>query len=127
MGAGMDAATVLMTGPAVTVFAWLAVLDGPEKGRVHTLKAPETLIGRLPNNDVVIPDDTCSGQHLKIRVMPQENDDVRFLLIDMASRNGVFVGDKETYRDESSRVYRHDLRDGDYLLVGETTLVFKCI
>jgi len=24
-----------------------------------------------------------------------------------------------------NRVYRHELQDGDYLLMGETTLVFK--
>jgi pSer/pThr/pTyr-binding forkhead associated (FHA) protein len=45
----------------------------------------------------------------------------------MGSRNGVYAGDRETYQDDDSRVYRHELADGDYLLLGETTLVFKRI
>ena len=44
---------------------------------------------------------------------------------DIGSRNGIYAGDKENYKEEEKRVYRHELTDGDYLLVGETTLVFK--
>jgi hypothetical protein len=46
-------------------------------------------------------------------------------MFDLGSRNGIFVGDRETYRNEENQVYRHELDDGDYLLLGETTLVFK--
>ena len=47
------------------------------------------------------------------------------MLFDLASSNGTFAGDKSHYRDPGSRVYRHVLRDGDYLLLGHFTLVFK--
>ena len=48
-----------------------------------------------------------------------------FALFDMGSRNGIYAGPKDSYKDEENRVYRHELQDGDYLLMGETTLVFK--
>lgn len=120
-----DSPTVLLSQRPTPTFAWLVVMDGPDRGRIHTLKPDATAVGRLPSNDVVIPDDSCSGQHLKIRVEPQEDGEDRFVLIDLASRNGTFVGDKNTYRNPANRVYRHVLQDGDYLLLGETTLVFK--
>ncbi len=56
---------------------------------------------------------------------PKRSKNPLFVLYDMGSRNGTFVGDKETHKDDESRTYRHVLQDGDYLLVGETTLVFK--
>jgi len=46
-----------------------------------------------------------------------------FVLYDLASANGTFAGDRETYRD--NQIYRYELEDGDFVLVGETTLVFK--
>lgn len=120
-----DAATVMMTQRPTPVFAWLAVMDGPDRGRIHALKPDTTTVGRLAGNDVVLPDDTCSGQHAKIKIEPQENGENHFVLIDLASRNGTYVGAKETYRDPASRAYRHVLQDGDHILLGETTLVFK--
>jgi pSer/pThr/pTyr-binding forkhead associated (FHA) protein len=121
-----ESATVLLDQRAVTaVFAWLVIMDGPERGRIHSLRPDTTTVGRATGNDVVVPDDACSGQHLKIRLEPVEGGEATFVLIDLASRNGTYAGSKETYRNASSRVYRHVLRDGDYLLLGETTLVFK--
>lgn len=122
-----DAATMIMGARGALTLAWLVVLDGPDRGRLHQLKAGMTTIGRAPGNDVVLPDNTVSSQHLKIRSDVLENGEAQHALIDLASRNGTFAGSKATYRDDNSRVYRHTLRDGDYLLVGETTLVFKCV
>ncbi len=119
-----DAATMMISQRPTPVFAWLVIMDGPERGRIHTLK-PETTVGRLAGNDVVLPDDACSGQHLKIRMEVPEESTERFVLIDLASRNGTYVGAKDTYRNPANRAYRHVLQDGDYLLLGETTLVFK--
>lgn len=120
-----EAATVLISQRPTPVFAWLVVMDGPDKGRIHPLQPDTTTVGRLPNNDVTLPDDAVSGQHLKIRIDPQEEQEDQFLLIDLASSNGTYVGARATYRNSDSRVYRHVLQDGDYLLLGETTLVFK--
>ncbi len=121
-----ESATVLLDQrPAVAVFAWLVLLDGPERGRIYPLRPDTTTVGRVAGNDVIVPDDACSSQHLKIKLERSESGDATFVLIDLASRNGTYVGSKETYRDPGSRVYRHVLHDGDYLLLGETTLVFK--
>lgn len=120
-----EAATMLISQRPTPVFAWLVVMDGPDRGRIHALKPDATAVGRAAGNDVVLPDDSCSGQHLKIRIEPQENGEEQFVLIDLASRNGTYAGAKDAYRDPASRVYRHVLHDGDYLLLGETTLVFK--
>jgi pSer/pThr/pTyr-binding forkhead associated (FHA) protein len=70
-------------------------------------------------------DPFVSAQHAKIRTEPSEDDpDQRVLVLyDMASANGTFAGSKDNYRDR--QVYRQELHDGDYVLVGETTLVFK--
>ncbi|MBK6433146.1 FHA domain-containing protein [Candidatus Amarolinea dominans] len=123
-----DAATMMMGARAALAFAWLVVLDGPDRGRIHQLQAEMTNLGRVPgSNDIVVADNAVSSQHLKIRSDVSENGEVQYALIDLASRNGTYVGSKATYREESSRVYRHTLHDGDYLLLGETTLVFKCV
>ena len=127
-GRGGDAATMMIGAQSATVaFAWLVVMDGPDRGRFYPLRSETTTLGRAQANDVVIADNAVSSQHLKIRIEPQENGDLQYLLIDMASRNGTYVGSKATYREDASRVYRRILHDGDFLLLGETTLVFKCV
>lgn len=123
---GGDAATMLLAQRPTAVFAWLVVMDGPDKGRIHQLRPEVTTIGRTVGaNDVVVLDDAASGQHIKIKREQQEGADDQFILFDLASSNGTYAGDKTSYRAPGSRVYRHLLRDGEYLLLGETTLVFK--
>jgi hypothetical protein len=120
--------TMIITERPTPVFAWLVVVDGPDRnsiGKVHTLHPDTTTIGRTPGNQIVVSDDTCSAQHARIRKESKEDEEPAFVLYDMGSRNGTFVGDKETYEDPSSQKYRHELQDGDYMLIGETTLVFK--
>lgn len=124
------AQTMLISERPSPVFAWLVVVDGPAEmrgdvGRVHSLHPTSTTIGRVQGNHVVIHDGCCSAQHARIRIESQEDDETAFVLYDMGSSNGTFIGDKESYQNEENRKYRHELQDGDYLLVGETTLVFK--
>ena len=110
------------------VFAWLVVVDGPDRGsigQVHNLRPDTTTLGRAAGNHIALRDDTASAQHARIRVEARENEEPAFVLYDMGSSNGTFVGDKKTHKDEESRTYRHQLQDGDYMLIGETTLVFK--
>jgi len=120
--------TMIIAERPTPVFAWLVVVDGPDRGtigQVHNLHPDTTGIGRVAGNHVALRDDTCSAQHARIRVEAKEGDEPAFVLYDMGSRNGTFIGTKETYKNEENRTYRHELQDGDYLLVGETTLVFK--
>jgi pSer/pThr/pTyr-binding forkhead associated (FHA) protein len=110
------------------VFAWLVVVDGPDRngiGTVHTLHPDTTTLGRVSGNRIVLNDETVSAQHARIRREVKEGQEPVFALFDMGSRNGIYAGPKDSYKDEENRVYRHELQDGDYLLMGETTLVFK--
>ncbi|MFC2015787.1 FHA domain-containing protein [Chloroflexota bacterium] len=123
-----EGGTMIISERPTPVFAWLVVVDGPGKseiGRVHTLKPDTTTLGRVQGNDVVLHDETCSAQHARIRLEAQEDKESAHVLYDMGSRNGTYVGDKDNYREEDRKSYRHELVDGDYLLAGETTLVFK--
>ncbi len=126
-GAAQDQTMVISERPT-PVFAWLVVVDGPDRhsiGTVHVLKPDNTTLGRVAGNHIIVRDETCSAQHARIRTEPMEGKEPTFVLYDMGARNGTFIGDKESYKSEENRTYRHELQDGDYLLVGETTLVFK--
>jgi pSer/pThr/pTyr-binding forkhead associated (FHA) protein len=128
--AGEQAKTMIISERPTPTFAWLVVVKGPDRnsiGEVHTLHPDTTTIGRVAGNQIVLRDETVSAQHARIRREVKEGEEPIFALFDMGSRNGIFVGDKETHKDEENRVYRHELQDGDYLLVGETSLVFKKI
>ena len=136
-----------MSAPAPKIkLAWLGVISGAgaERGQTYMLRA-ETVIGRKDGDWILAGDLTISSQHVRIRLEPPEgapegapegtpggapegaesdsSNDV-FILYDLASANGTYVGSKENYQDESSRVYRRELRNGDYILIGETTLVY---
>ncbi len=125
---GAEAQTMIISERPSPVFAWLVVVDGPDRnsvGMVHSLHPDTTTIGRVAGNRVVLRDETVSAQHARIRREVKEDQEPIFALFDMGSRNGIFAGDQETYKKEEQRIYRHELQDGDYLLMGETTLVFK--
>ncbi len=120
---------MMMSQPAPdTPLAWLGVVDGPGGTRGQTfLLRPETLLGRATGDIVLSGDKTVSSQHAKLRLEPKEGgeeDEQVWVLYDLASANGTYVGDKTNYRDDASRVYRRELHTGDYVLFGETTLVF---
>ncbi len=118
---------MLITERPTPVFAWLVLVDGPDRssiGRVYAAPRHNEHWAHTRQPDRG-NDDTCSAQHARIRREAKEDEDPTFVLYDMGSRNGTFVGDKKTYKDPSSQRYRHELLDGDYLLIGETTLAFK--
>jgi hypothetical protein len=122
--------TMLISERPTPVFAWLVVLEGPSRadiGKVHTMHPDTTTLGRVQGNSIALSDETASAQHARVRVEAVEGGEAAYVLYDMGSRNGTYVGDRETYKDDESRTYRHELQDGDYILVGETTLVFKRI
>lgn len=119
--------TVVMKSEAsAPLLAWLAVTEGPgsPRGQVFTLQ-PDNVIGRKTGQIVLAADACVSGQHARVRLEAPDPEDERqsFVLYDLASSNGTFAGNRDTYND--NRIYRHELRDGDFILVGETTLVFK--
>ncbi len=121
-----DATMIMETETAPVPLAWLAVVGGvgSRSGYIQKLQQ-ETVVGRTTGDLLLSEDPAVSGQHLKIKLETNEDDDEVFVLYDLASSNGTYVGDRETYQDDESRVYRHVLKDGDFILVGQTTLVFK--
>ncbi|MBN1888204.1 MAG: FHA domain-containing protein [Thermoflexales bacterium] len=131
--AGSDKTVLMRAEPEPQIpLAWLAIVEGPggKRGTVLALKT-ETIVGRTSGDYLLSGDSTISSQHIRIRLEAPEAasaDDAAettFVLYDQASSNGTFVGNKQNYRDDESRVYRRELQDGDYVLVGNTTLVFK--
>ena len=127
--ASAGARTMLMGTPVPQIkLAWLGVVSGPgaERGQTFVLRA-ETVVGRSNGDWALSGDATLSSQHIRVRLEPKEGgaeDEQVFILYDLASANGTTVGTKDNYREGSRRVYRCELHGGDYILLGETTLVF---
>jgi pSer/pThr/pTyr-binding forkhead associated (FHA) protein len=76
------------------------------------LRKPNTSVGRTPDNDVVIDNLAVSGHHAKLMV-----EEGHFLVEDLNSLNGTFLNNQ--------RIRRSALKDGDEILIGKHTLVFK--
>jgi len=130
-GGQEPAPTRLMGGVGQTPsFAWLVMIESPGNnaliGKALPLKTEGAItIGRVPGNDIIVPDRACSSQHARVRQELDEQGRPVFVIHDLASANGLFVGARDNYKEDGSRVYRHVLRDGDTILIGETTFVFK--
>ena len=107
---------VLRTGPLS--LAWLVATAGSLRGRLFQLQAKGTIIGRDARSDIILDDQAVSGLHAKVR-STEEDEGGRpvFTIVDMASKNGTFVNDEE--------VTKRVLQDGDKVVIGETTMVFK--
>ncbi|HZQ34336.1 MAG TPA: ABC transporter transmembrane domain-containing protein, partial [Dehalococcoidia bacterium] len=107
--------------PAASLFAapWtrqrprLLLQDAAGNRRAITLNEQFTGIGRNPNNDIVLPDRRVSGFHARI-----ERDAAgRFVLTDSGSTNGT--------RINGQPVTSAELRDGDVIQLGGTTLTYE--
>jgi hypothetical protein len=96
------------------LLAWLVVRQGEQTGKQFRL-GESTLIGRDPDNDIVIEDTAISGKHARVQV-----EDGRFFIYDHGSTNGVLI-----YRPDSDRwqkVERYELKDGTQIKLGRTVL-----
>ena len=69
-------------------------------------------IGRLPGNDIVIDNLAVSGYHARLSI-----DQDQYTLEDLSSLNGTFLNNQ--------RVRRSSLKDGDEIVIGKHTLVFR--
>ncbi len=92
--------------------AYLLGKDGAVHGWSFELDSPESLIGRTPDNDIVIPDTQVSRSHAKI-----EYRDDGFWVSDLGSRNGTLVNRKRITGS-------HRLEEGDKIQMGLSILVF---
>jgi pSer/pThr/pTyr-binding forkhead associated (FHA) protein len=101
-----------VTGPLV----YLIERNGMRAGRVH-LVGKETSIGRGPDQDIVLGDETVSKRHAKVRL-----EDGTFRFWDLASANYSYVVGADGTR---TRILEpHVLADGDTILLGEARLTY---
>jgi hypothetical protein len=126
-------AGVTRTGLAATPqpeipLAWLGVVAGPGTTRGYTyVLLPNTIIGRAGGNVLLSGDRTISSQHARVALEPKEDGaegERVFVIYDLASTNGTYVGARDTVGDEATHVYRRELHPGDYILLGQTLLVY---
>ncbi len=68
----------------------LVVLKGPERGQEHVVGSDVIRVGKAPENDLVITDDTVSRAHFEI-----VRDAKGYLLRDLGSTNGTFLDGAE--------------------------------
>jgi hypothetical protein len=108
--------TVIL-GEAVPSFAWLVIRDGPRAGKLFTLNPRGTAIGRDPQCDIILDEESVSRQHAKFKAKKDKRDRDQYSIWDLASANGTFVNGKQ--------VVKQSLKDGDEVTVGRITLVFK--
>lgn len=87
----------------------LAVIEGPDRGRVFPLAHGDTL-GRAPSAAVALRDPAASRRHVRIE---QERDGLT--IVDLGSKNGIELNGRRVST-------RAPLRDGDRVRVGATLL-----
>ncbi|MFP5297670.1 MAG: FhaA domain-containing protein, partial [Actinomycetota bacterium] len=106
-----DAATRL--GLATSATPQLVLLDerGKPSEKISVTREP-VVIGRMSNNDVVLPDANVSRRHAELK----KRDD-RWVLVDLGSTNGTTVNGK--------LAGEHELKDGDRLGFGTSQLIFR--
>jgi diguanylate cyclase (GGDEF)-like protein len=102
--------------PANHRSAMLTVIAGPHAGRAYSLAPGETVLGRGREAHVFIDDAGASRSHARVLA----TEDGRYLLEDLRSRNGTFVG--------GLRVERVELNSGDRIAIGSgITLSFAIL
>ncbi|MBI2889980.1 MAG: FHA domain-containing protein [Nitrospirae bacterium] len=77
------------------------------------LLGSRTTIGRSGENEIQIIDERGSKQHARIL----KEDDGRFVILDLSSRNGTFVGNE--------RIRKHSLRVGDTFRIAGHTFTYE--
>lgn len=93
----------------------LTIISGPDAGATFRLDGETIVIGRSHTCDAVLSDTLVSKRHCTII-----RQDGRYILTDH-STNGTFL------QDLATRVQKHELRDGDELLLGKTRLRVELI
>ena len=96
--------------------AYLVERSGVRAGKVHLLRT-ETAIGRGPENDVTLGDDSVSRRHAKIRV-----EEGKFVYWDLASANNSYLVGADGSR---ARILEpRELVDGDRIDLGDARVTF---
>lgn len=91
--------------------AKLILVSGPEVQEFEL--APHNTLGRHPDNSIQILDRIISKEHMEIIQTP----DAKYLLRDLGSLNGTYVGNQ--------RITNHVLADNDEITLGSTRLIYR--
>jgi two-component system cell cycle response regulator len=89
---------------------YFIVLAGSNLGRMFRIEGDEVILGRATNATVRLEDDGISRNHARV-VMRGED----LWIEDMGSQNGTFIN--------GEKVSRQQLKDGDKIQVGATTIL----
>ncbi len=92
----------------------IGVLRGPYRGREFTFTADRVTLGKSPQNDIPLPDETVSREHVEIR-----REGRGYLLRDLGSTNGTFL--------DGAEIREAYLRTGSQVTVGETRFRFRAV
>jgi hypothetical protein len=96
--------------------AYLVERSGVRAGKVHLLRS-ETNIGRGPDNDITLGDDSVSRRHAKIRL-----EEGAFVYWDLASANNSYLVGADGSR---ARIMEpRKLADGDRIDLGDARVTF---
>jgi len=96
--------------PASRDQAYLIVLAGSAMGEMYKITREKSIIGRGQRADIRMMDEGVSREHCEILI---EGD--KIVLRDLGSTNGTYC--------RGLRVDRHELQDGDKILVGSGTVL----
>jgi hypothetical protein len=116
-GGSGPARTELLNAPSTAVNAFLVMKDGNRAGKLYHLSPESTTIGRDPGCDITLDDSTISRHHAKVRQIKTQGGPDQFIIHDLASSSGTKLNGAD--------VTKEALKDGDEILLGRTTLVFK--
>lgn len=95
--------------PPAGGYGSIQVMSGPLSGKTYKITKEGVLLGRSPKCQVVLEDDTISGEHAWI--VPVDNSVV---IIDRGSSNGTYVNSVD-----SPRISKVGLRNGDRIFLGK--------
>jgi len=102
--------------------AVLKVTDASGRQAQHQLNSRATcMIGRAPDNQVVLDDPRASRHHAHIR----PDDDGSFTLIDGIFVNGQIKRSANKVFINGEQQFEHQLKDGDRVTIGASTLRFE--
>lgn len=102
--------------------ALLKITDASGRQSQHTLTPKTTcLIGRAPDNQVVLDDPRASRHHAHVKL----DNDGSFVIIDGAFTNGQLHRSANKIYINGEQKFEHVLKNGDRITIGASTLRFE--
>src|SRR5947207_11031435 len=102
--------------------AILKVTDASGRQAQHQLNnRVNCMIGRAPDNQVVLDDPRASRHHAHIRA----NEDGSFTLVDGVTVNGQIKRSANKVFINGEQKFEHPLKDGDRVTIGASTIKFE--